>query len=426
MSINISRLLVSTEEGKRWISNVLFLFLLQGANYILPLLTIPYLVRVLGPDYFGLLAFATATIGYLVLITDYGFNLSATQQVSIHRTESNKLNEIFSSVIIIKLIMMLVCLLLLTLMVFSFDRFSRDWEVYFFTFGMVIGNVLFPSWFYQGVERMGYVTTLNISAKLFFTIFIFVLVTEREHYWLVPLLTSAGFIVSGIIGLYLAKKKFALRLIIPSKGMLVYQLKEGWHVFYSTVAISFYTLTTTFLLGLFTSSSTVGYYSAAEKIIQAVKGIYQPISQAVFPFLSRKIHLNRQKGVEFIKYYFSVISAIMLSLCSGLYLYAAQVIDLILGEQYTDSVSILQIMAFLPFLVAVSNIFGIQTMLTMGYKKAFARILSIAAVIGVGLPIVLIPRFQAVGSAISVLVAELFVTTAMAVFVYCKVFKNVR
>jgi PST family polysaccharide transporter len=415
--------LTDTEEKKRLFSNIISLGVLQGANYILPLLTVPYLVRVLGPDYFGLLAFATATIAYFILITDYGFNLSATRQISINRDAPKKLEEIFSSVMMIKISLMFISFGLMAVLVFSFEKFSKHWEVYFITFGTVIGQVLFPVWLFQGMERMKYITYLNIGAKAFFTVCVFIFVKEKADYLLVPLLTSMGFIVAGIWSLYLVKKEFGINFAWQTTGTLKFQLAEGWHVFFSSMAISLYTISTTFILGLFTNNTVVGYFAAADKIVQAVKGLYQPVSQAIYPLIGKKIHEDKQEGLEFIRKTTWIVGTGMFVISVMLFLTAEPIVNLLLGEQYQQSVLLLQIMAFLPFIIALSNIYGIQTMLNLGYKKAFSRILVAAAILGLGLSFVLVPLYEGLGTAVTLLVVEVFVTVFM--YVYLKFWKRI-
>lgn len=407
---------VGTDEKKRLMSNIFSLGVLQGANYILPLLTLPYLVRVLGPEFFGLLAFATATVGFLMLITDYGFNLSATRQISIHRDDHDKLKEIFSSVMMIKAALMVISFGLMALLVFSFEKFSQHWDVYFATFGMVIGQVLFPQWFFQGMERMKYITYLNIGAKVFFTLCIFIFVQEQADYLLVPLLTAMGFVVAGIWSLYLVKKEFDVGFVWQTTSIIKFQLSEGWHVFFSSMAISLYTISTTFILGLFANNTVVGYFAAADKIVQAVKGLYAPVSQAIYPLISKKIHEDKQSGLAFVHKTTWIVGTVMFVISALLFLLAEPIVNLLLGAQYQQSVLLLKVMAFLPFIIALSNIYGIQTMLNLGYKQEFSLILVIAAILGIGLTLVLVPMYEGLGTAITLLVVEMFVTVVMWIY----------
>ena len=411
--------LTGTEEKKLLTGNIFSLGVLQGANYILPLFTVPYLVRVLGPEYFGLLAFATATIMYFMLMTDYGFNLSATRQISIHREDEDKVNEIFSSVMMIKTALLIISFGLMSLLVFSFEKFSQHWEVYFITFGMVIGQMLFPIWLFQGMERMKYIAYLNIGAKAFFTVCIFIFVQEQADYLLVPLLTAMGFIVAGIWSLYLVKKEFNVSFVWQPIANLKFQLVDGWHVFLSSMAISLYTISTTFILGIFASNTVVGFFAAADKIVQAIKGLYVPVSQAIYPLISKKIHKDRQAGLAFIHKITWVVGIGMFVISAILFLLAEPIVNLLLGEQYQQSILILQIMAFLPFIIALSNIYGIQTMLNLGYKQAFSRILVAAAIFGGGLSFILVPLYEGLGTALTLLVVEVFVTVVM--FMYLKI-----
>ena len=135
---------IKIEEKKRFLKNFFSLAILQGLNYILPLLTLPYLIRVLGAEKFGLLAFATAIIGYFIVLTDYGFNFTATREVSLNIENNEKLNEIFSSVMIIKFMLFIISLFLLTILVIAFEKFNADPLLYYLTFGTVFGQILFP------------------------------------------------------------------------------------------------------------------------------------------------------------------------------------------------------------------------------------------------------------------------------------------
>jgi PST family polysaccharide transporter len=410
-----------TEISKNLLNNIFSLSILQISSYILPLITIPYLVRVLGPEYFGLLGFSAATIAYFTLLTDYGFNLSATRQVSIYRDDKDKLNEIFSSVMLIKAGLMIVSFCLMSILVFSFERFSQDWEVYFLSFGIVVGQVLFPVWLFQGMERMKFIAYLNLGAKIFFTICIFIFVQKQSDYLLVPLLTSMGFIVAGIWSIFLIKKEFNITFVSQNKSIIKFQLYEGWHVFFSSITISLYTISTTFILGLFTNNTVVGYFSGAEKIIKAFKGLYSPVLNATYPHASKKLKENKQLGLIFINKLTLIVGVIMFLISALLYSFAGSIIELLLGDKYYKSVLLLKIMSFLPFIISLSNIFGIQTMLNLGYKKEFSFFILITAVISIISAFILIPMYSEVGASISLLIGELSITIILGLFVLIKI-----
>lgn len=411
---------INTKDKKILLSNFFSLSVLQGAIYLLPLITLPYLVRVLGPEKFGLIAFAQSFIGYFSILANYGFNLSATREISIHRENKEKVSEIFSSVMIISFCLLILSFIIMTIIVFSFYKFKRDWLIYYLTFGMVAGQVLFPQWFFQGMEKMKYITLLNIIAKLIFTISIFVFVHKVSDYIYVPLINSLGFLVAGIIAIWTVFRDFKINFIIPSLEQIKHQLEEGWYIFVSTVAISSYTISNTFILGLLTNNTIVGYYSAAEKIIRAVQGLLSPISQSVYPYISRLVSESRERGLKFIRKVTFLIGGVSFILSLTIFIFADLIVKILLGSQYIDSIIILKILSFLPFIIALSNMFGIQTMLTFNYKKAFSNILICAGIINILLAFILVPLYQNIGISFAVLISEIFVTVSMFIYLQRK------
>ena len=405
-----------SQDNRRLFSNFAALTVLQGANYIFPLITLPYLVRVLGVEKYGLLAFAGATTGYFNIVVDYGFDLVAPREIAINRKNWAKISEIYSAVMIIKIILMVISTVLLTALVFSFDKFSTDWKLYYLTFGVVVGQALFPVWLFQGLEEMKYIAYLNLLTRLIFTVAIFIFVKNEADYYLVPVIRSLGAVLVGFMAICIVKRKFKVVFRLQPFRVLSHYFREGYHVFISKIAISLYTISTTFILGLFTNNVIVGYFAAADRIIQALKGLTGPISQAIYPFISKKISDSKEEGLRIIRLAAKYIGGITGVISLFVLIFAAPLVHILLGSQYENSVSVLRIMSVLPFFIGLSNVFGVQAMVSFGREKPFSRIVITGSILNLVLSFILVPLFHQVGSAISVVTVELFITLSMFIY----------
>jgi len=407
--------ITGSSSKKVLLENFLSLSTLQIANYIFPLITVPYLVRVLGPEKYGLIAFAQAFMQYFNIFTTYGFNFSATREISINRGDINKVSQIFNTVMLIKFIFLFISLIVIVLVTLSFSKFKGDWLIYFFSFGVVIGNMLFPVWFFQGVEKMKYITILNVISRIFFTLLIFLFIKEQQDYLYVPLINSFGFLITGLSGFYLAYNRFNIKLVIPGISSIKYQLKEGFHVFMSMLSISLYTTSNTFILGFFTNNAVVGYYAAAEKIIRLILQLVRPFTQAMFPYISRLAHESKERAINTLNKLLHFVLPIFFLIFIFVNIFVNKIVYIILGNQYTESISILRILSLLLLIIPVASIFANLSILPFKLDKYLSKIYISGGVVNLFSLFVLLHVYPlgGDGAAISNIITELLLTVMM-------------
>jgi polysaccharide transporter, PST family len=404
---------------KRLITNFISLATVQGLNFILPLISLPYLLRVVGPSNYGLISTAQAFVQYFILFTDYGFNLVATRDISIAREDKKQVSVIFSTVMLVRILLLAFSFLVLFVVVSFIPKFQHDSMVYYLTFGMAVGNVLFPIWFFQGMENMKVISILNIVSKAIFTIGIFILVKGPSQYLYVAVLNSLGYILIGVIGLFLVIFKYKIKVIKPSKEQIIHQLKEGWDIFVSNIVTSLYTNSNIFILSFFASNKIVGYYAGADKIVKAVSSVVGPLIQTVYPFLSRALQESKEKAIGIINKIFILITVTMGLLSVILGVFAKPLVNL-LAAKYVESIQLLQIMAGLPLILGWASVLGILTMINFDYKRQLSRIYICASILSVILMAILVPTFKQYGTAWNAILTEGFATFLMAAFLWKK------
>jgi len=405
---------------KRLIQNFTSLSILQIANYLFPLIVLPYVVRVLGPAKYGLINFAAAFIAYFNLISDYGFSLSGTKEISIIRDDKEKLSKTFSTILTIKILLSIVSFLIFISIVHFIPFFKNNWEVYVLSYGFVIGGVLFPSWFYQGMEQMKYITIIQVVIRSIVTVLIFILIKEESDYLLLVLLNSIAQILIGIFGIVISLIKFKIKFRLPSFEEIKNQLKSGWNIFQSMIAINIYTTSNTFILGLFASETVVGYYAAADKIRMAFQGIQSVLSQTVFPYVNSLAKESYEKYIVFIKRLLKLEFVIGFLISLILFVFSPQLAELILGNKFEVSGELLRIISLIPVLSSLSNVFGIQTIIPLGYEKTLNKIVSTAAILHLILILVLVPKYFAVGTSVILVITEFIITFLTFLFVVKK------
>ena len=402
--------LKNNTDARRLSANVLYLTLLKIAEYLLPLITIPYLSRVIGVDGLGAIAFAAAVVLWLQTISDWGFNYSATRDVARIRDDKNAVSEIFSNVFWARCMLMVVSLLILSLLILCFDKFYDNRIVLLLTFLLIPGRILFPEWYFQAIEQMKYVTILNLLTKGLFTAAIFVFIKRAEDYFLQPLFLSIGYIVSGIIAMFIILKKKGVHLKRPSISKCLKTIANSTDIFINNLMPNLYNSFSVVLLGLFAGASSFanGIYDAGKKFTTVANSLLETFGRAFFPFLARKMD----------KHNIYVLFTMILSFVATvlLFLLAPIIIKVFYGEAFSESIVVLRITAPAIIFVSLNNVYGTNYLILNNKETLLRNITIVVSLTGFVAGFPLIYFYNYTGAALTFLLSSVLTGIAPAIF----------
>lgn len=393
------------------VHNVLALYGVNISNYFIPLITVPYLARVLGPKEWGMVAFAQAFGQYIILVVEYGFDLSATRETARIRNSPERCAELIAGVLGAKMVLalgMLVVVLIIYRWVPPFQEHPRVlWAGVFWALAMAFTL----RWYFQGMERMRLVAMLEVGSKVLALFGILLLIRSPEDGWKVLGVQGVASMGSTLMTFILAYREIPLRL--PSLSKITSVLRLGWTMFLFRASASLYTVGNSFVLGLFSAPQVVAYYAGAEKISKAFLGLLGPISQALYPRLSYLAESSRHEAAKLAR-----VGLVVMAFGGGfmgliIFVLAPLLVRILLGDGYDSAIPVLRLLALLPPLIALSNVFGIQWMLPLGCDRPFNVIILVAGVLNLCLAIIFAPGLGALGMGWAVVASEGFVTITM-------------
>ena len=390
--------LKKSKDGKTVASNFGYLMLLQIASYIFPLLTIPYLARVIGVEGFGKIAFAAAVIVWLKTVSDWGFNYTATRDVALNKDDLNKVSEIFSNVLWARIILMLISFLILIIAIAFIPYFKENKSILLVSFLLVPGNIFFPEWFFQAMERMKFITILSLTSKIVFTLLVFIFIKEKSDFILQPLFTSLGFLLSGLFSMYIILIKWKIKICKPNIKDIYKTIMSSKDVFLTNILPNLYNSLAVVILGFWGGSIANGVYDAGRKFIGIAQSFMLVIIRVLFPYLSRKM----DKHNLFAKLYLSI------SLIGALFLFflSPVLIKSFFTEEFYGAITVLQISSFSVFFVALNNVYGLNYLILKGHEKILRNITFVCSIIGFLISVPLVYNFSYIGATLTLVITQ--------------------
>jgi polysaccharide transporter, PST family len=383
--------------------NSLSLYGVQICRKVLPLVTLPFLARVLGAEGWGTVAFVQSLSDIASLFIEFGFNLSATREVSCHRNDRAKCREIMAGVLGAQIVLSLGSL---TAMVLALHQLKVTQGVPLLMFAAcayALAQGFSPLWFFQGLEKMVLAASLEVFARLCSLAGLFL--------WVQAL--TAG--ISTLAGIGLAIRVFGIK--IPTPGLVLNSLQRGWPMFVFRSAESLYGVGNSFVLGLFASPTVVGYFAIAEKTSKAMFGLLNPVREALYPRLAYLLQSSRREAARLARIGIAVMTLAGLVLTAGILLAAPKLIGLLAGGDFAAAIPVLRVMGLLPLVLSVTYSVGLQWLIPLGRDGVVNRVILTGGLFNLGLAFLLAPHYGAMGMACSVLSAELLVCISLVWYV---------
>ncbi|MEM7055449.1 MAG: oligosaccharide flippase family protein [Bacteroidota bacterium] len=394
-------------------THFLQLALLRGISRILPLITVPFLLRTIGIEKYGTILFVQALSFYFNVFINYGFNYSATKQIVLHKQDKAIIGQLLGAVYTLKLAAIGISLAIIGLLIFFVPSIQQTKYTLLCFVPVIIASTLFPGFVFQGLEKMWWMTLLNLLSKLLFLTGVFTLIRSPADDLLYPTLLSIADTLRLAAACYLIYYRLGVGICLPTQSMIYSQLREGVHIFLSNFTINFYTRLPVIFLNFFASPSSAAIYSLGDKVARTTVGMIEPFTQALFPIASRKMTKSFQAGFRFIGSVIIANLVILLIIGTCYCLFATSIIQLLAGELIQEAVWILKLHAFLPCIVILSNTLGINALVPAGAGGKYIMTMLMTGLICAGLHFVLVPQLQARGAAWAILLCEAFATVMM-------------
>jgi O-antigen/teichoic acid export membrane protein len=400
------------------VHNAFSLYAIQGLNYLMPLVLLPYLLRTLGPHSYGSIVLAQSLMGYAMIVTDFGFNFTAARDISVARTDSTAISRIYWTVVGAKALLLSISGIVIATIVVCTPMFRNQWPTFLACSLMVVGNSCFPQWYLQGLERLKDAALIQAGTKVVIVIATFTFIRAPSDGWLAAAITSSPQLLAVGVAAALHKSIAPEFFHRPNIAEIVASLKGSWHMFASGMATTLYGNTNALVLGLFCGEGAVAVYNLAQRLVTAVQAVAVPLTQAIFPRASLLFARDNAKARRLMGKLMLTILPLVGAVSLLLALFAPAIVRLVGGPSYGNAAALVRIMAITPVLIAAVALPAQIVIVSNGITRQLSRVY-----LGVGLMnVLLLPPLVLLwaerGAAISLTAAETMATALMAIIAW--------
>jgi len=403
----------ASEPDSSPLSNAVLLMGGQLLGLAVPLVTIPYLARVLGPDEWGPVLTAQAFGNWLLLLFEFGFELSGTRAIARARVAPKQIDDIVHGVQSAKALLVGASVPIVLAIVAALPSVRGRSALFTFALLFAVLRGLSPLWFFQGIERMKAAVAVDSITRAIAALAVFVLVRgPNDGAWVLALQAIFSAVSLVILTMWLYRR-VVFRLPVVRAG--VSTLRASYNIFACRAWISLYIAGNTLILSAMTGPAVVAFFGGAERIVRAAVNLIAPVTGAYMPRVSYLHASDRDAAGRMIRRLLVGVGLFGLVMSIAAFAGAPVLVAVLLGPEYQQSIPVLRILSGLPILSAINTVLGLYWALPFGYERTFLFSIVAAAITDVALALVLVPRFGAIGMAVAPVAAEVVVLAMLAI-----------
>lgn len=388
--------------------NVLYSLALTISRFFFPIITYPYISRVLGPDKIGILNFSENYSNYFVVLAALGIPLYGVREIAKIKHEPALLNKTFTEIVVIHLISSFLCLGLYIISIFTIPSLRGQLEINLLFGANIIINLVSFEWYLIGIEKFKLIALRSMITKLIPIALMFVFVKDEEDYIIYQSLNTLAFLLNALINIVNIRK-------INTASFKELNIKRHmpplFTVFFSGAFIHFYSMVDSLVLGFVSNYKAVGFYATAIKLNKIICMVIASVGNVLVPRISNLIALHDNDQIKSVldkSLKFTIFLTVPLSV--GLYLLSPELIFILAGNGFEPSVEASQILSPIIILMGLSNVFGIQLLLPFSKEKELLKIFLTGTILSLFLNIVLSKNYGYLGSSAATLLTELILT----------------
>lgn len=411
------RVIFKNTNYKLIIKNYSALMILQIANFIIPLITLPYLLKIIGPEGYGTVIFALSFISYFLLVIEYGFDYSGTREMAL-ADNKNEINKIYSSVMAVKTTLLLICSILVITLILLVPFFRQDLLIYLIISLQLIFSLLNSNWIFQGLQIMKYITIVNVFSRILMAILIFSFIRNESDYYLYAIIYVSSSLLIGIISQIIIRFKLGIKFVKVSFNDIKEQYHKGKHVFVTTILSNVMSNTGIFILGILGTKEDVGYFSVADRLIKALQMVFSPITKALYPQVSQRFSDSFSVGLKFVRKSLYILIFPLVFIFLGVGLCAEYIYKILFSSDHLAYSSLLSLLSIWGFLTLINNLLGIQTLIGSGHGKQYSVSFTLAALFTFFSYLILTPKYYAYGISFGMIMGETILTLLLIVNIW--------